>query len=119
MVAFTFVVKKEGKSWSAQRVKDEEGPELTAEADDTYSLQKELLQLALAEASGPYRVSFSTVSPTSAVYQVVIGGAVAAGGGGSGGGGGGGAAAAEAKEEEKPAEEEEEEDEDMGFSLFD
>ncbi|KAK9904833.1 hypothetical protein WJX75_003450 [Coccomyxa subellipsoidea] len=118
MVAFTFVVKKEGKTWSATRVKDEEGPELTAEADDTYSLQKELLQLALAEASGPYRVSFSTVSPKSAVYQVVIGGAVAAGGGG-GGGGGGAAAAAEGKEEEKPAEEEEEEEEDMGFSLFD
>jgi hypothetical protein len=36
MVAFTFVVKKEGKTWSATRVKDEEGPELTAEADDTY-----------------------------------------------------------------------------------
>ncbi len=41
MVAFTFVVKKEGKSWSAQRVKDEEGPELTAEADDTYRCDNE------------------------------------------------------------------------------
>jgi hypothetical protein len=34
------------------------------------SLQKSLLQLALAEASGPVRTSFSTISPKSAVYQV-------------------------------------------------
>lgn len=36
MVAFTFVLKKDGGSWNATRVKDEEGAELTAEADDTY-----------------------------------------------------------------------------------
>ena len=34
------------------------------------SLQKELYHLALQHASGPVRTSFSTVSPSSAVYQV-------------------------------------------------
>lgn len=36
MVAFTFVVKKDGSSWSAKRISEEEEPQLTAEADDTY-----------------------------------------------------------------------------------
>ena len=34
------------------------------------SLQRELYKLAIEQASGPVRTSFSTVSPTSAVYQV-------------------------------------------------
>ena len=39
MVAFTFVVKKEGKSWHATRVAaetEEEGEAMEATADDTY-----------------------------------------------------------------------------------
>ena len=39
MVAFTFVIKKEGKSWNATRVASEtedEGEPITAEGDDTY-----------------------------------------------------------------------------------
>lgn len=39
MVAFTFVIKKEGKSWHATRVAsetDDEGEAITAEADSTY-----------------------------------------------------------------------------------
>jgi len=125
MVAFTFVIKKEGKSWHATRVAsetEEEGEAISAEAEDTYSLQKELYSKALEQASGAVRTSFSVVSPKSAVYQVGVGGAVMAsgGGGGSSAAAGGGAAAEEGKEQKKEEpEEEEEEDDDMGFSLFD
>lgn len=47
MVAFTFVIKKEGKSWNATRVAsetEEDGEPITAEADDTY-------RYAVAQAS--------------------------------------------------------------------
>lgn len=39
MVAFTFILKKEGKSWHATRVASEtedEGEAIEAQADDTY-----------------------------------------------------------------------------------
>ena len=45
MVAFTFVVKKDGSSWSAKRIAEEEEPQLTAEADDTYRCFSKLLVL--------------------------------------------------------------------------
>ncbi|KAK9818608.1 hypothetical protein WJX74_010375 [Apatococcus lobatus] len=123
MPSFTFICKEDGGSWSAKRFADEEGESLTAEAGDCKSLQKELLSLAQSQgASGSLAQSYSPISPSSAIYQVVIGGPAAVGGGGGGAaapaaGGAAAPAAAEAKEEAK--EEEEEEDEDMGFSLFD
>ena len=43
MVAFTFIIKKEGKSWNATRVASEtedEGEPITAEGDDTYRYGK-------------------------------------------------------------------------------
>jgi len=122
MPSFTFICKEDGGSWSAKRFSEEEGESLTAEAGDSKSLQKELLNLAQSQgASGSLAQSYSPISQSSAIYQVVIGGPAAGGGGGGGAAPAAGGAAAPAAEEakEEAKEEEEEEDEDMGFSLFD
>eukprot|EP00250_Pteridium_aquilinum_P010940 c19730_g1_i1 orf=401-772(-) len=123
MAVFTFVCRHDGDSWSAKQ----HGGELEGSASSQFELQRQLSNLALSSAgSGAISSSFSYVTPSAAVCQVIIGGG---GGGGAffGGGGGGGAPAAsggagapaaeEKKEEEKK--EEEESDDDMGFSLFD
>ena len=96
MVTFTFVCKEDGGSWSAKQVSlassecpDQQCPaedadlcvvgsqtsgedhELTAEAADSSSLQKELYQLAITNSSGGgVSTLYSTISPSSAVYQV-------------------------------------------------
>ncbi|XP_074264425.1 large ribosomal subunit protein P3z-like [Silene latifolia] len=120
MGVYTFICKKSGSAWSA---KQHDG-DLECSGDSEHSLQNQLLQTALKTGdSGSVQSSFSYITPSSAVAQVIIGGAVAASFVGGGGGGAaapsGGAAAAEAPKEEKKAEKEESEDEDMGFSLFD
>ena len=54
MVAFTFVVKKEGKSWHATRVAaetEEEGEAIEASADDTYRRGRLMLLHPTAFAS--------------------------------------------------------------------
>ncbi|KAL3332057.1 hypothetical protein AABB24_032591 [Solanum stoloniferum] len=118
MGVFTFVCKDSGDEWSAKQFKGD----LEASASCTYDLQRKLVQAALAsDSSGGVQSSFSFVTPSSAVFQVIIGGG---GGGGSIGGGAaaapsGGAAAAEAAPAEEKKEEKEESDDDMGFSLFD
>ncbi|XP_049365706.1 60S acidic ribosomal protein P3-like [Solanum verrucosum] len=117
MGVFTFVCKGSGDEWSAKQHKGD----LEASASCTYDLQRKLVQAALAsDSSGGVQSSFSFVTPSSAVFQVIIGGG---GGGGSIGGGAaapsGGAAAAEAAPAEEKKEEKEESDDDLGFSLFD
>ncbi|CAN4084731.1 unnamed protein product [Withania somnifera] len=119
MGVFTFICKGSGDEWSAKQHKGD----LEASASCTYDLQRKLVQAALAsDSAGAVQSSFSYVTPSSAVFQVIIGG----GGGGFIGGGAaaaassGGAAAAEAAPaEEKKEEKEEESDEDLGLSLFD
>ncbi|KAH0655069.1 hypothetical protein KY285_029951 [Solanum tuberosum] len=119
MGVFTFVCKGSGDKWSAEQLKGD----LEASASCTYDLQRKLVQAALAsDSSGGVQSSFSFVTPSSAVFQVIIGGG--GGGGGSIGGGAaaassGGAAAAEAAPAEEKKEEKEESDDDLGFSLFD
>ena len=50
-----------------------EDHELTAEANDSSSLQKELYQLAINNSSGGgVSTLYSTISPSSAVYQVLL-----------------------------------------------
>ena len=72
MPSFTFICKEDGGNWSAKRFADEEGESLTAEASDTKSLQKELLSLAQSQgASGSLAQSYSPISPSSAIYQVL------------------------------------------------
>ncbi|XP_009773828.1 large ribosomal subunit protein P3-like [Nicotiana sylvestris] len=121
MGVFTFVCKGSGDEWSAKQLKGD----LEASASCTYDLQRKLVQAALStDSSGGVQSSFSYVTPSSAVFQVIIGGG---GGGGFIGGGAaaaaapsGGAAAAETPAaEEKKEEKEESDDDDMGFSLFD
>ena len=43
MVAFTFVLKKDGDSWAANRLDSEEGEALTAEGEDTYRCKRQWL----------------------------------------------------------------------------
>ncbi|KAG7546162.1 hypothetical protein ISN44_As12g015610 [Arabidopsis suecica] len=117
MGVFTFVCKNGGGAWTA---KQHEG-ELEASASSTYELQRKLVQAALsADSSGGVQSSFSLVSPTSAVFQVIVGGGGGGGGGGgaASGGGGAGESAAAPKEDEKKKEESEEEEGDFGFDLF-
>ncbi|XP_011094078.1 60S acidic ribosomal protein P3-like [Sesamum indicum] len=121
MGVFTFVCKGSGAEWSAKQLNGD----LEASADSTFDLQRKLVQAALsADSSGAVQSSFSYVTPSSAVFQVIVGGAV--GGGAFIGGGAaaapaasGGGAAAEAPPAEEKKEEKEESDDDMGFSLFD
>ncbi|KAG7541460.1 hypothetical protein ISN45_Aa07g015540 [Arabidopsis thaliana x Arabidopsis arenosa] len=118
MGVFTFVCKNGGGAWTA---KQHEG-ELEASASSTYELQRKLVQAALsADSSGGVQSSFSLVSPTSAVFQVIVGGGGGGGfsaGGAASGGGGAGESAAAPKEDEKKKEESEEEEGDFGFDLF-
>ncbi|KAH7848947.1 hypothetical protein Vadar_010665 [Vaccinium darrowii] len=122
MGVFTFVCKNSGDEWSAKQLSGD----VEASAGSTYELQRKLVQAALScDSSGGVQSSFSFVTPSSAVFQVIVGGG---GGGGAFIGGGaaaaaapaGGAPAAEAPPAEaKKEEKEESEDDDMGFSLFD
>ncbi|KAL9388133.1 hypothetical protein Peur_021257 [Populus x canadensis] len=125
MGVFTFVCRSSSNEWSAKQISD---GNIEASASSTFELQRKLVQSALsADSSGAVQSSFSYVTPSSAVFQVVIGGST--GGAFFGGGGGGGAVAAPAggataaaeapAAEEKKKEEEPESDDDMGFSLFD
>ncbi|XP_021893163.1 60S acidic ribosomal protein P3-like [Carica papaya] len=120
MGVFTFVCRSSGGEWTAKQY---EGG-LEASAPSTYELQRKLVQAATAvDSSGGVQSSFATVSPSSAIFQVIIGGSVGGGsaGGAAGGASAGGAAApaAEAPPAEEKKEEVEEEDDDLGLSLFD
>ncbi|XP_074591599.1 large ribosomal subunit protein P3-like [Curcuma longa] len=123
MGVFTFVCRSSGSEWTAKQLSGD----LEASAASTFDLQRQLVRAVLGvDSSGGVQSSFSLVSPSSAVFQVIIGGggggAFIAGGAPSGAaaaGSGGGAAAPEAPPAEEKKEEKEESDEDMGFSLFD
>uniref|UniRef100_A0A0V0H2T6 Putative 60S acidic ribosomal protein P3-like n=1 Tax=Solanum chacoense TaxID=4108 RepID=A0A0V0H2T6_SOLCH len=116
MGVFTFVCKGSGDEWSAKQFKGD----LEASASCTYDLQRKLVQVALAsDSSGGVQSSFSFVTPSSAVFQVIIGGGGGGGGGAAAAAPSGGAAAAEAAPAEEKKEEKEESDDDLGFSLFD
>ncbi|CAL9039306.1 large ribosomal subunit protein P3 [Musa acuminata AAA Group] len=123
MGVFTFVCRSSGGEWSAKQLSGD----LEASAASTFDLQRLLVQEALAvDSTGGVQSSFSMVSPSSAVFQVIIGGGgggafIGAGApGGAAAGSGGGAAAPDAPPTpEEKKEEKEESDDDMGFSLFD
>ena len=71
MVAFTYIAKRSGGSWSASRISSEEGPELTAESSDTFSLQKELRDLSIQNASGgAVQTILSTINKDTLIFQV-------------------------------------------------
>ncbi|XP_047333452.1 60S acidic ribosomal protein P3-like [Impatiens glandulifera] len=116
MGVFTFVCRTSGADWNAKQITGD----LEASADSTFNLQRKLVQTVLSvDSSGGVQSSFSFVSPSSAIFQVIIGG-------GSVGGGAGAAAAAPAAKaaeapttEEKKEVKEESDEEDFNFSLFD
>ncbi|KAJ0961357.1 hypothetical protein J5N97_000484 [Dioscorea zingiberensis] len=123
--AFIFVCPKSSIEWSGNQLSGD----LEASAASTYELQRKLVQTVLAvDSSGGVQPSFSPITPSSAVFQVIIGRGSGGGFIGGGGGGGGGAASAglcegsvAAAPEAPPAEEteeKEESDDDMGFPLF-
>ncbi|KAJ7955816.1 60S acidic ribosomal protein P3-like [Quillaja saponaria] len=119
MGVFTFVLRSSGNEWTAKQFSGD----MEASAPSTFELQRKLVQSALAsDSSGGVQSSFSYVSPSSAVFQVVVGGAVIVGGGvaaASASAGGAAPAAEAAPVAEKKEEVEEEEDDDLGLSLFD
>ncbi|CAL0306554.1 unnamed protein product [Lupinus luteus] len=102
MGVFTFVLRNSGGEWIAKQ----HSGDIEASAASTFQLQRLLVQAALAvDSSGGVQSSFSTVSPTSAVFQVIVGGAAFVGGGVAAAAPAGAAPAAEAaapaKKEEK------------------
>ncbi|KAG5565049.1 hypothetical protein RHGRI_001061 [Rhododendron griersonianum] len=122
MGVFTFVCRSSGDEWNAKQLKGD----VEASAGSTFELQRKLVQAALScDSSGGVQSSFSFVTPSSAVFQVIVGGGGGGGGAFIGGGAAaaaapaGGAPAAEAPPAEEKKEEKEESDDDMGFSLFD
>ena len=120
MGVFTFVCRSSGDEWTAKQHKGE----LEASAATPYDLQRQLVAAAsAADSAGGVQSSFTMVSPSSAIFQVVIGavgGGAMVGGAAAGGAAASGGAAAEApKAEEKKEEEKEESEDDLGFSLFD
>ncbi|KAI4335390.1 hypothetical protein L6164_014036 [Bauhinia variegata] len=120
MGVFTFVLRNSDGEWTAKQLSGD----IEASGSSVFGLQRTLVNAVLAvDCSGAVQSSFSTVSPSSAVFQVIVGGAVIAGGGvaaASAPAAGGAAPAAEAAPAKKKQEEvEEEEDDDLGLSLFD
>ncbi|OIW17902.1 hypothetical protein TanjilG_19871 [Lupinus angustifolius] len=117
MGVFTFVLRHSNGEWKAKQ----HSGDIEASAASTFAIQRSLVNAVLAvDASGGVQSSFSTVSPTSAVFQVIVGGAAIVGGGvaaAPAGAAPAAEAAAPAKKEEKV--EEEEDEEEFGLSLFD
>lgn len=73
MVAFTYIAKKSGGEWKASRISSEDGPELSAEAADTYELQKELKNISVENsAGGPVQTLLSTISKDTLIFQVML-----------------------------------------------
>ncbi|RWW23611.1 hypothetical protein GW17_00012139 [Ensete ventricosum] len=69
MGVFTFVCRRSGGEWSAKQLSGD----LEGSAASTFTLQRQLVQAALAvDSSGGVQSSFSMVSPTSAVFQLKI-----------------------------------------------
>ena len=71
MVAFTYIAKKSGGEWKASRISSEEGPQLTADASDTYALQQDLKKLSIENAAGgSVQTLLSTINKDTLVFQV-------------------------------------------------
>lgn len=71
MVAFTYIAKKSGGDWKASRISSEEGPELSAEASDTYALQQELKNISIENAAGGgVQTLLSTINKDTLIFQV-------------------------------------------------
>lgn len=71
MVAFTYIAKQSGGDWKASRLASEDGPELSAEAENAYELQRELRKLSLDNSDGgSVKTLLSTISKDTLIFQV-------------------------------------------------
>jgi large subunit ribosomal protein LP1 len=71
MAVFTFIAKESGGTWIAKQFGGEHSLEETASS--TFELQRKLVNLALQTAgSNTVSSSFSVITPTSAVAQVLF-----------------------------------------------
>lgn len=69
MGVFTFVCRSSGKEWTAKQMNGD----LEESAASTYDLQRKCVQSALsADSSGGVQSSFSYVTPSSGVFQVLL-----------------------------------------------
>jgi hypothetical protein len=71
MAPYTFILRKDDEEWKAERVASEEGDlgDLPTEGS-TYKMQRALYRIALnASSGGSVATTFSTISPTVAIYQ--------------------------------------------------
>lgn len=72
MVAFTYIAKRDGGEWKASRISSEEGPELSADASDSYALQKELKKISIDNsAGGAVQTLLSTINEDTLIFQVL------------------------------------------------
>ncbi|KAF5189251.1 60S acidic ribosomal protein P3 [Thalictrum thalictroides] len=70
MGVYMFVCRKSGSEWSAKQTS---GGDIEASASSTYDLQRKLVQHALSRDSGVVSSAFNLVTPSSAVFEVIIG----------------------------------------------
>ena len=71
MGVFTFVCRSSDKEWTVKQMNDD----LEESAASIYDLQRKCIQFALSiDSFGGVQSSFSYVTPSSAVFQVIIGG---------------------------------------------
>ncbi|PIA55361.1 hypothetical protein AQUCO_00800247v1 [Aquilegia coerulea] len=69
MGVYTFVCRSSGSEWSAKQTS---GGDIEASASSTFDLQRKLVQAALSRDSGVVSSSFSLVTPSSGVFQVIV-----------------------------------------------
>ncbi|PIA45561.1 hypothetical protein AQUCO_01600039v1 [Aquilegia coerulea] len=118
MGVYTFVCKSSGRSeWSAKQIS---GGDIEASASSTFDLERKLVQVALSRESGVVSSSFSLVTPSSGVLQVIVASGFVGGSGAAlaPASSVSGEAAAVAPKPEEKEEAKEESDEEMG-GLFD
>lgn len=69
MGVFTFVLRKSGKEWKAKQFSGD----IQESSPSTFEIQRKLVKAVQAtDSSGAVRTSYSLVSPSSAVFQVLI-----------------------------------------------
>lgn len=69
MGVFTFVLRKSGADWTAKQFSGD----IEESSPSTYEIQRKLVKAALdADSSGAVQSSYSLISPSSAVFQVLI-----------------------------------------------
>ncbi|KAF5176782.1 60S acidic ribosomal protein P3-like [Thalictrum thalictroides] len=69
MGVYTFVCRRSGSEWSAKQTS---GGQIEVSASSAYDLQRKLVQAALSRDSGVVSSAFNLVTPSSAVFEVIV-----------------------------------------------